>query len=352
MTRSDFEKLLQRYTRGECTEEEKISMQIWFDKIESAPYFTLNEFERAITEEKLFADIENRINAGITEQEDEDEKPFRGRLNSYLIYGSVAASLILAVFMMRSDWTTMKYMLSQQLNVVENDDSNFIRKVNNTDKCQSVTFEDGSTVQLKPGSSVTYKTHFEGDKRVVTLKGNGFFDVTKNKKRPFYVLCGGTVTRVIGTSFWVHTDKKTKSVEVGVKTGRVSVIVNKDTKNREVNGGPKEVLLTPNQRVVFFEEKKKVEKMLVPEPLLLETPEVARMKFVYDEVPLSTVMEELGQSYGVQIRMSNDKLNSCTFTGDLTGMTFDEKFDLVCESVGTKYNIEGTSIILTGQGCK
>lgn len=350
MTRSDFEKLLQRYTRGECTEEEKMSMQIWFDKIESEPYFTLNEFEKAVTEEKLFADIENRINTGNTDQE--DEKPFHSRLNSYLIYGSVAASLILAIFMMRSDWTTVRYMLSQQIDVVENDNNNFIRKVNNTDKCKSVMFEDGSTVHMKPGSSVTYKTHFEHDKRVVILRGNAFFNVTKNKKRPFYVLCEGTVTRVIGTSFWVHTDKKTRSVEVGVKTGRVSVIVNNDAKNAETNGGPKEVFLTPNQRVVFSEEKKKIEKMLVPQPILLETPEVARMKFVYDEVPLSTVMEELGQSYGVQIRMSNDRLKSCTFTGDLTGMTFDEKFDLVCGSVGTKYNIQGTSIILTGQGCK
>lgn len=349
MTRSDFEKLLQRYTRGECTEEEKISIQIWFDQIETKPYFTLTEFEKAVTEEKLLANIENRINANKIKK---DKKPFRDYLNSYLIYGGVAASLILAAFMMRSEWETMKHMISHKINVVGNTEKNIINKLNSTNKPQLVILDDSSTVHLAPGSCISYQTHFEHDKRVVTLTGTGFFSVTKNKKRPFYVLCEGTVTRVLGTSFWVNTDKKTKSIEIGVKTGLVSVIVNKDAKNAEVNAGPKEVFLTPNQRVVFFEEKKKVEKTLVIEPLLLETPEVARMKFVYEEMPLSKVMEELGQSYGVQIMMSSEKLKLCTFTGDLTGMTFDEKFDLVCESVGTKYTIQGTGIMLTGQGCK
>lgn len=345
MTESDFEKLLRRYTRGECTDEEKVSIQVWFDKIETNPGFSLSEIEKAITEEKMFADIERKINADKIEKE--EEQPFRGQLNSYLIYGGIAASLILAIFMMRSDWTIMNNTLSQKIDRIKIGDNGMIRKANETEKCQLIVLEDSSTVSLKPGSSISYKIPFDNNKRVVTLKGAGFFQITPNNKRPFFVFCEGTVTKVLGTSFWVNTDKKTQSVEVGVQTGKVSVSVN-NKNSAEIHSGTQQVFLAPNQRIVFTEEKRRMEKTLVSEPSLLQTPAVAQMKFVYDEMPLSRVMEELGQSYGIEIIIPDKKLGSQTFTGDLRGMTFREKFDLVCESVGTKHNIQGTSISLTG----
>ena len=352
MTKSEFEVLLQRYMRGECTEQEKDLIQIWFKKIESENEFDTTEEERRLIEGKILSEIDDRINA--SEGDNQNGFNLGGRLNSLLIYTGIAASLILTIFLTRNNWKTMENSVTQSRQAKQTTGNVIVTKTNNAHGCLKVVLDDGSIVYLMEGSNISYKSHFEKDKRVVQLTGSGLFQVVKNPKKPFFVLCGGTVTRVIGTSFWVNTDQKSKSVEIGVKTGKVSVFVHEDNKGTAdtLPRQSDQIFLTQNQRVVFFEQKRKVEKTLVTQPILLETPEVARMKFVYNETPLSTVIQELGQSYGVQMMMPDKNLLLCSFTGDLTDMTFREKLDLVCKSVGSKYSIEGTSIILTGNGCK
>lgn len=77
-----------------------------------------------------------------------------------------------------------------------------------------------------------------------------------------------------------------------------------------------------------------------------------KSRFVYDGAPLSTIVNELGSSYGMQIILSSENIKSCVFTGDLSNMTLMQKFDTVCESVGVNYQIQGSSIILSGHGCR
>ena len=352
MTKPEFEKLLQRYLLGECTEEEKIRVQTWFDTIEGRDDFTLSDAEKKQIEENLSLNIYNKIcsNDNLREQ----ELPFTRKLNSYLIYFGIAASLMLAIFLIKSEWSKENSIFNHS-NILDTVDNQIINKINNTVVSEPITLEDGSKVHLALGSSISYKAHFDRTKRIVTLKGTGFFQVAKNADRPFYVLCRGTVTKVLGTSFWVNSNEKSKSVEVGVKSGRVSVFVNKsqtDMESSETESQANPIYLAPNQRLVFFEQNKKIEKTLVAKPKILETPEVAKMQFVYEETPLLSVIGELGKSYGVQIIVGNARLMNCSFTGDLSAMSFDEKFALVCESVSAKYRVQGTNIILTGNGCK
>ena len=343
MTKPEFEKLLQRYLRGECTEEEKVRIQIWFDKIEKERGCDLSEEQKGQLEEVLLSRIDDKI------EEKNKAKTFKVRLNSLAIYGSIAASLILTIFLVKCNW-----LFVQKL-VIEDKKFEYktITQTNTTGLRKPIMLEDSTVVYLTQGSSISHKDHFEKRYRQVTLKGAGFFHVSKDPRRPFYVFCNKTITKVIGTSFWVNSNSKSKSVEIGVKTGKVSVMINDNAVSKKVEGQISgEVFLTPNQRVVFFEKQKRIEKTLVPEPVVLETKEVTKFKFVYQDTPLVKVLQELGQSYNVQILMLNEKLKYCSFTGDLTAMSFQEKFDLICESVGSKYTIQGTNIVLTGSGFK
>jgi len=82
---------------------------------------------------------------------------------------------------------------------------------------RTITLEDGSTVTL--GAKSVLATNFTDSSRQVTLlSGDAFFDITKNKTRPFYVSVNDTLVRVVGTRFDVRygADKIHVAVEEGI----------------------------------------------------------------------------------------------------------------------------------------
>jgi ferric-dicitrate binding protein FerR (iron transport regulator) len=59
-------------------------------------------------------------------------------------------------------------------------------------------------VWLNAASSITYPTVFKGAEREVTLNGEGYFEVTKNKAMPFRVKSALQTIEVLGTHFNVN----------------------------------------------------------------------------------------------------------------------------------------------------
>ena len=60
---------------------------------------------------------------------------------------------------------------------------------------------DGTRVWLNAASELMYPDHFSADQRKVVLKGEAYFEVTKDVKRPFSVVLGDMEVKVLGTSF-------------------------------------------------------------------------------------------------------------------------------------------------------
>jgi transmembrane sensor len=64
---------------------------------------------------------------------------------------------------------------------------------------------DGTRVWLNAESSLKYQTAFDGKERRVVLTGEAYFDVTKNKEKPFIVESSGNTIKVLGTQFNVNS---------------------------------------------------------------------------------------------------------------------------------------------------
>lgn len=64
---------------------------------------------------------------------------------------------------------------------------------------------DGTRVWLNAESSLSFPTAFTGGERRVSLRGEGYFEVTKNKEKPFIVEASGNTIRVLGTQFNVNS---------------------------------------------------------------------------------------------------------------------------------------------------
>lgn len=83
-----------------------------------------------------------------------------------------------------------------------------------------VNLADGTTVTLKAGSELAERFTPE-ERRVVLVRGEARFEVTKNKARPFVVRAGTVEVRAVGTAFNVQLQPA--AVEVRVTEGQVRV---------------------------------------------------------------------------------------------------------------------------------
>lgn len=101
---------------------------------------------------------------------------------------------------------------------------------------------DGSKVWLNAGSSLKFPTAFTGNERRVELKGEAYFEVSKNKKMPFRVMAGVTEVEVLGTHFNVSAYKDEQSREVTTTLLEGSVRVIKGAESRVIRPGQKAIV--------------------------------------------------------------------------------------------------------------
>jgi ferric-dicitrate binding protein FerR (iron transport regulator) len=62
------------------------------------------------------------------------------------------------------------------------------------------TLPDGSVITLNKRSTITYPSKFKGDTRAIALKGEAFFSVAPDKKKPFIISVNDVQVTVVGTS--------------------------------------------------------------------------------------------------------------------------------------------------------
>jgi transmembrane sensor len=175
----------------------------------------------------------------------------------------------------------------------EADLPNAIQKYNDTDRPMTVLLQDGSSVVLQPGGRLSYSEGANRKRREVTLTGKAFFEIVKNKQKPFLVYSYGLATKVLGTSFTIDASSESKDIKVEVRTGTVSVfsINNLDHNQKEAALDKPElegVTLNHDQRIAFSKESGKI----VPLPAVVAVAsdkDVSKQHFVFDETPVSEV---------------------------------------------------------------
>jgi ferric-dicitrate binding protein FerR (iron transport regulator) len=222
----------------------------------------------------------------------------------------------------------------------------FQEQTNTGSNPKNIQLEDGTTVTIYPGSKLAFPQHFSPAKREVYLEGEAFFKVSKNPSRPFFVYNNNIVTQVLGTSFDIRG--KNGQVEVAVKTGRVAVYENKEqiTLN-EVQQKSNGVIITPNQKVTYYQEERHFVTSIVDQPIpVADKPKKEEANFVYNETPLYKVLTDLQDTYELEIVLENDKIRNCEFTGDLTGQNLFNKLEGICLVFNATYEIKGTKILL------
>lgn len=229
-----------------------------------------------------------------------------------------------------------------------------VEHVNTSDKPISIALADGSALSLAPGSRIGYANQFDsGDFRDVYLSGEAFFEVARNPDRPFRVFANELVTKVLGTSFTVRSFEADTTIQVIVRTGKVTVYSRAVTTTRRsaTDHKPGEVILTPNQQLVYEKMGHKFQKVLLDDPLLI-VPRVKEQKMEYEDASLIMVFNELSRAYGINIVYDNELLEKCTVTADLKNENFYHKLDLICTAIGATYEVIDGQVVIQSNGCQ
>ena len=161
-----------------------------------------------------------------------------------------------------------------------------------------VVVYDGSLVWLNAGSELRYPNTFVENQRVVYLKGEAYFDVTKDRSHPFVVKTISSEISVLGTSFNVNARENscvTTLVEgcVRMRHGMLDSV--------ELHAG-QQALLTG------------VGKIRVQEVDTRYYTSWMDNMFAFREAPLREIAEVLENWYGCECRFENPALENIPYT--------------------------------------
>ncbi|AEI51239.1 FecR family protein [Runella slithyformis] len=266
---------------------------------------------------------------------------------------SIAAVLVLGLAL---GWLYRRQAVSQDTltyaELINRDADGLIEQTNNSNKPQLITLSDGSSVLLQPKSKLSYPKSFEGNERNVYLLGEGFFEISKNPKKPFYVFANEIVTKVVGTSFRIKAYTDQPNVEVVVRTGKVNVSSNQSL----TQSSKASVQLLPNQAVRFVRDRLVFEKItdITQEKQIIKTvTAIEQISFEFSDVPVAQILKTIEEAYLVEIDYPQEKLKDCYLTTSLSDQPLPEKLKIICESLGstTRYEMNGNRITILSTGC-
>ena len=200
----------------------------------------------------------------------------------------------------------------------------------------NVTLSDGTKVVLNSGSTIRFPERFEGDSREVELVGEAFFDVVKNKDKPFLVKTADLTTIVLGTSFNINAYPDKEEIAVTLASGKVKIA-----------SADSIVLINPNEQAVFNILNKTISTSQVQiNPYIDWKNGIIHI----NDATLAETAEILERWYGVGFVFENEKLENCHITATYDNQTLAtvlESIKHVKKGIEYKY-LEDNSILFTG----
>ncbi len=227
-----------------------------------------------------------------------------------------------------------------------------------------ITLPDGTVVWLNASSNLKYSSDFGKKGREVELEGEAFFDVETDSSKIFMVRTSELNIKAYGTSFNVKSYPEEGTIETTLLEGKVGVV--RDGLNVKEN----EVLLEPNQRVVYFRKNKPVEETIDAQIEKQATETIKTQKtnkltyliskgidtreftswkdgtlFITSE-SLSELAIKLERKYDVKIHFETEALKKLKFTGSLENETVEQVIEAIGIAAHIDYEIEDRDIWL------
>lgn len=193
-----------------------------------------------------------------------------------------------------------------------------------------VTLPDGSKVWLNSVSSITFPTIFTGNERRVTITGEVYFEVAKNKKMPFLVNTRGQSVQVLGTHFNINAYEDENNVRTTLLEGSIKITASNSSK-----------ILVPGQQAEVAGNKIRI----IDSGNLDAAVAWKNGYFVFDNADLPSLMRQLSRWYDVNI-IYNGNAGDHEFVGEIKRNTNLSNVLKILASSGVHFRIENKNLFI------
>ena len=194
-----------------------------------------------------------------------------------------------------------------------------------------VVLADGSEVWLNASSSLRFPTAFTGSDREVVLTGEAYFEVTKNKEKPFRVKVGDIQVNVLGTHFNINAYSDESAVKTSLLEGSV-----------KITKGSTSGLLKPGEQGTL---KWNGDKLEIKEVNMSEVMAWKNGLFQFEGADITTIMKQISRWYDVEIIYSG-KVPVRRFEGKISRDAPLADVLKILELSDVKFTVEGKKIIV------
>lgn len=336
MDKNEFDTLLDKYLSGTATEEEELLIEQWYAAIDNEAA-SAGKVEKGLTKRRVWKGVQKHVR--------DRAMPGKGVHRSLGlpwtmgIAAVLAAAIVAYIYLAVPETPPPGTWLSEGR----------YQQITNAGRADStVQLSDGSHISLRPGSVLQVAGSFgKTNREVYLVRGEAFFEVTRDASKPFYVYTHHVVTRVLGTSFTVNARRP--DVIVAVRTGRVTVSAMKDAAGANSRDS---VILTPNQQAIYHADQGTLLRQLVQEPLPLVA-DRAIDELYFDGAGAAEIFDALTDAYCISIVYDPQALASCRLTTSINSHdSLYERLDIICDAIGATYRVNGVTITIDSPGCR
>jgi ferric-dicitrate binding protein FerR (iron transport regulator) len=316
--------LLQKFFRGNITDQELKSLFVWlnsekgnleYEKLSNEKWLS-GEFESVehINSSTLFSEIEAKMRG----------KQLSGR-KQFMIRMRNAAAIFILGFIIPLIWFTVMNPQKANKQVA------YLQESLSNEKVRKMTLPDGTAVWLMSGSTIRYPSDFSGSKtRNVEVTGEAFFNVAKDSLHPFVLDLGAVGVKVVGTSFNVMNYSNEDHIKVVLETGKVDLFKGEyDPDNQFVH-------VVPGQLVTY---KKSESEFRISDVDVDKYTSWIGGTLLFRNDPLAEVLKKLGRWYNVTVEINAPNVSDFPFTATIKNENLEQIVDLLKFSTPFKYSV-------------
>ena len=248
----------------------------------------------------------------------EKRKPFRSKTLKYCIAAAAAAALFL------TGAATSELVTGKRQETV---------LMASSENISSYTLPDGSKVWLNKNSWLAYNQKFGKRTRQVALKGEGYFEVNRDERRPFIVkMQNGLDIKVLGTTFNACNYPSLNKAEVILRSGSVQV---------SDNGRNEYVILKPNQKFTWNEGTAEISSVNA-----MNCCRWFEHRLVFDNVKLKDILENLSHKYQTEISLNVGNLADKHMSMTIRDESVEDILDILTTLLPIRWRYQGAEIII------
>lgn len=250
--------------------------------------------------------------------EKKERKTFRSKALKYCIAAAAAAALFL------TGAATSELLTGKRQETV---------LMASSENISSYTLPDGSKVWLNKNSWLTYNQRFGKKTRQVALKGEGYFEVNRDERRPFIVKMQNDLDiKVLGTTFNACNYPSLNKAEVILRSGSVQV---------SDNGRNEHVILKPNQKFTWNEGTAKISSVNA-----MNCCRWFEHRLVFDNVKLKDILENLSHKYQTEISLNVGNLADKHMSMTIRDESVEDILDILTTLLPIRWRYQGAEIII------